>query len=146
MARSMGNDKNFYGAYSDSNKNPNMLWEIAYSTRTDYTRATEGAFTPSDPAPAVLVYDRQIAQLQKEIKELRDMLSYVIQSQEIITEDPTIILRDIPVSQAKEEIAKYFRENDGRLIDEGELIDELGIEPLTVVQACRILVEEGKIG
>ena len=74
------------------------------------------------------------------------MLSNVMQSQEMITEAPAIILRDISITQAKEEIAKYFRENDGRSIDEGELIDELGIEPLTVVQACRILAKEGKIG
>jgi len=50
------------------------------------------------------------------------------------------------VNQAKDEIARYFLENDGREIGYEELIERLGIDPLTVVQACDELEKEGKIG
>ncbi|MFH1758381.1 MAG: hypothetical protein ABH969_10075 [Pseudomonadota bacterium] len=135
-------ESNYLGFYSDSNKFPCLLWGLAESTQNDYRKKGGQWSTPEMAVAPVLIYDRKIAQLEKEIRELREMLTSAIQSQEA----PVIELRDIPTEQAKEEIAKYFRENDGRIIDEGELIDELGIEPLTVVQACRILMEERKIG
>jgi len=57
-----------------------------------------------------------------------------------------ITLRSLPLKKAKEEIARYFRENDGRTIGYDELVENLGIEPAVVVEACAELEAMGKIG
>jgi len=57
-----------------------------------------------------------------------------------------ITVRSLPLKEAKEEIARYFRENDGREIGYDELIEKLRIEPGIVVEACAELEAEGKIG
>lgn len=134
---------NYRGFYSDSNKFPCLLWGLAESTQNDYRKGGQWS-TPEMAVAPVLIYDRKIAQLEKEIRELREMLTSVIQSNK--SEAPIIDLRDISVDQAKEEIARYFRENDGREIDIDELIEGLAIDPHTVVRACNILKAEGKIG
>jgi len=70
------------------------------------------------------------------------------EEKEIRQEDKNnpIIVRSLPLKKAKEEIACYFRENDGREIGYDELIEKLRIEPSIVVEACAELEAEGKIG
>ncbi|HBB15468.1 MAG: hypothetical protein A3J94_05435 [Syntrophus sp. RIFOXYC2_FULL_54_9] len=136
-------EPNYRGFYSDSNQSPYLLWGLAASTENNYTEGERWSSAEPTAAP-VLIYDRQIAQLQKEIRELREMLTSAIQLNE--PEAPMIELRDISIEQAREEIAKYFLENDGREIDIDELIENLAIDPHTVVRACKILETEGKIG
>jgi len=57
-----------------------------------------------------------------------------------------ITVRSLPLEEAMEEIARYFRENDGREIGYDELIEKLRIEPSIVVEACAVLEAMGKIG
>jgi len=56
-----------------------------------------------------------------------------------------IAVRSLPLKEAMDEIARYFRENDGREIGYDELIEKLRIEPGIVVEACTELEAEGKI-
>jgi hypothetical protein len=146
MGKLMSDKIGVYGYHSDANKNPTLLWGLANASRTDYKEIEYGSFGSSNPSAPILVYDRQIAELQKEIRELREMLTNVMQSQEVPLVTNYITLRDIPVEQAKEEIARYFRDNDGKEIDIDELIEVLAIEPRTVVISCNELEAEGRIG
>jgi hypothetical protein len=133
----------YFGFSSDSNRHSLLLrWPLDL-TQTYYRESGQWSLPEKAEVP-VLIYDRRIANLKKEIKELKEMLASFIQSNE--SEVPVIILRDIPVDQAKDEIARYFRENDGKDIDIDELIEGLAIDPHTVVRACNILEAEGKIG
>lgn len=136
-------DVYYPGVYSDSNEFPCMLWDVAEATLNDFKTGWKWS-TPKMAAAPVLIYDRRIAQLEKEIKELKEMLASMNQSNG--AKAPIIDLRDISVGQAKEEIAQYFRENDGREIDIDEIIEGLAIDPHTVVRVCNILEAEGKIG
>jgi hypothetical protein len=52
--------------------------------------------------------------------------------------DEIIELKEISYDGAKEEIAEYFRKNDGIEIGYEELIEELKIDPELVVRACAI--------
>jgi hypothetical protein len=140
MARA---ESNYCGFSSDSNIIPILYQGFTGSTQSDYMNGGQWS-TPVSAVAPVLVYDRRIAQLEKEIRELREMITSMIQSKE--SDTPIIDLRDISVDQAKDEIARYFRENDGREIDIDELIEGLAIDPHTVVKACNILEMEGKIG
>jgi|GEM_PF-3020876 len=79
-------------------------------------------------------------------KGYRDMASASIAKANSNTYDGEILLRELPLSKAKEEIAHYFLENDGREIGYDELIEHLRIDPRVLIQACAELEEEGKIG
>jgi len=79
-------------------------------------------------------------------KGYRDMASASIAGPSRNTYDREILLRELPLDKAKEEIAYYFLENDGRDIGYDELIEKLWIDPRIVLQACAELEEEGKIG
>jgi len=141
----MGKSLENYGHYSDTNRI--SAWgRVAFPVglgNMPFGVMIEGEAVSITSQP-VLVYDRRISKIEKEIGELREMLTSMIQSTE--SEAPIIDLRDISVDQAKEEIARYFRENDGKEIGYEELIDGIGIEPRIVVMACNELEEEGKIG
>ena len=88
--------------------------------------------------------EEKVASLDKELREMKEMIKSFLP----LNASPAgiINLRDIPYSEAKEEIAEYFRKNDGREIGYEELIEELQIEPKIVIQACNELLAEGKIG
>lgn len=60
--------------------------------------------------------------------------------------DEIIELKEISYDGAKEEIAEYFRKNDGNEIGYEELIEKLRIDPKLVVQVCAELLAEGNIG
>ncbi len=60
--------------------------------------------------------------------------------------EDVIQIRKLSFSKAKDEIARYFRENDGKEIGYDELIEALRIDPNDVIRACAELEKEGKIG
>ncbi len=56
-----------------------------------------------------------------------------------------IILQDIDLKTAKRQIAKYFKENDGKEIGYSDIFNHLRIEIELIVQACDELEYERKI-
>ncbi len=78
--------------------------------------------------------------LEKEVKELKAMLHIDSHSHEV----PLPVV-DISLDEAKNSIAAFFRENDGREISFGDIIDALNIPLPTIVEACDELEKEGKI-
>ena len=73
------------------------------------------------------------------------MVGRIAEEMENIESD-FIEIRDIPYAQAKREIAKYFRDNDGQEIDYIEIVDDLRLPLPQVVKVCEDLEKEGKIG
>jgi hypothetical protein len=89
----------------------------------------------------------EIHELKRQVNDLQSQLQKALACLQPRTEEEEMItLRDVPLADAKKEIAFYFREHDGKNIGYDELISKLQIEPLKVVQACAELEEEGKIG
>jgi hypothetical protein len=60
-------------------------------------------------------------------------------------EGTALEIRDVPFDQAKEEIAAYFREHHGEVVDAADLQEALGIDIGTAIQACEELEDEGRI-
>jgi len=85
--------------------------------------------------------DARLLKIENELREIKEMLQINIKNEKGVPE-----LRGINLDQAKDEIALYFRENDGKEIGYEEIIEGLQIEPSIVVRACNELVDEGKIG
>jgi DNA mismatch repair ATPase MutS len=90
--------------------------------------------------------EQKVASLEREIKEIKEMLQQSSSSFADDFSDEIIELKEISYDEAKEEIAEYFRKNDENEIGYEELIEELRIDPKLVVRACAELLAEGKIG
>jgi len=87
----------------------------------------------------------ELLDIKDELGEIKAMLENAMETPGK-TVNANVQLRKISLDQAKAEIAEYFKENDGREIGYEEIIETIGIEPLIVIDACRELEEEGKIG
>lgn len=90
--------------------------------------------------------EQKVASLEREIKEIKEMVQQSSSSFSDGFSDEIIELKEISYDGAKEEIAEYFRKNDGIEIGYEELIEELKIDPELVVRACAELLAKGKIG
>jgi len=88
------------------------------------------------------IQDAKISKLIEKVNEIEERLN-------ILEEDKhseIINLRNISLSQAKQEIAEYFKVHDGEQIDYDELFNSLKIDLPTIITACSELEAEGKIG
>jgi hypothetical protein len=85
--------------------------------------------------------EQEIAVLKQQIAEMKGLISQHFGSHEAIS----VEIRDVPFDQAKEEIAAYFKEHQGEVVDAADLQEALGIDIGTAVQACEELEEEGRI-
>jgi len=84
---------------------------------------------------------REVQSLKNELRELKETLGGLG-----VGPLPNVVdLRDIPYTQAKEEIAEYFEAHHGENIDAADLQEGLGIELSTAIRICEELAEEGKI-
>ena len=91
--------------------------------------------------PHVARLEQEVAVLKKEISEMKGLVS-----QHLGANEGTVLeIRDVPLDQAKKEIAAYFKEHHGEFVDAADLQDVLGIDIGTVIQACEELEEEGRI-
>jgi hypothetical protein len=54
-------------------------------------------------------------------------------------------IREIPYEQAKDEIARFFKDHDGESYYPSDLMEILGIDIDTAIHACDELESEGKI-
>jgi len=104
------------------------------------TQLTPGAQPSIEGRSSQIDLFERVVALEKELKEVKQLLHNFIDTEDFIE------LRDINFGEAKEEIARYFREHDGEDIGYEELIENLRLDPKYVVQACNELAEEGKIG
>ncbi|MDO9529872.1 MAG: hypothetical protein Q7J27_12060 [Syntrophales bacterium] len=122
------------------------LTYVGSSSHFNYNiEESEGFFGATLPGTTIISYDPRVDELKKEIKELKEM--FVQLNEKIgLTEVEEIEIRDISLKQAKEEIALYFRDNDGKEIGYEDIVETLGIDPHVVVHACNELVKEKKIG
>ena len=65
-------------------------------------------------------------------------------SQDTVSEDSVIMLRDISKAQAKREIKDLLFSSPTSL-DYGEILEKLGLDLELIVQVCEDLIEEGII-
>ena len=65
-------------------------------------------------------------------------------SQDTVSEDSVIMLRDISKAQAKREIKDLLFSSPTPL-DYGEILEKLGLDLELIVQVCEDLIEEGII-
>jgi hypothetical protein len=91
--------------------------------------------------PHVARLEQEVAVLKKEISEMKGLVSQYLGAHE----GTALEIRDVPLDQAKEEIAAYFKEHHGEVVDAADLQEALGIDVGTAIQACEELEEEGRI-
>jgi len=147
-AKILGWDK-----YEDANKDLSIFWAVAMPSQIDYNISDFNKIPgPSQSKTPDAFYDRglvdffkkEIKSLKQECEELKKMVGQLAEEKENIESD-FIEIRDIPYDQAKEEIAKYFKEHDGENIDPADLEERLGIEFEMAFAICEELEAEGKI-
>ncbi len=88
--------------------------------------------------------ENRVLELEDKVKTLENKFQNI--SKLLEDTDEIIELRNVSYDQAREEIARYFREHDGEEIGYEELVEELRIDPGMVVRVCDELMKEGKIG
>jgi hypothetical protein len=107
-----------------------------------------GQYMSSPWPPASATARRDDIELQIELAVLRrrveDLEAKIAAVAEAMPEVKVIVLREIPYSQAKEEVRGLFE--SGRILDYGDIAEELSLDLQLVVQICQQLIEEGIIG
>lgn len=91
--------------------------------------------------PHVARLEQEVAVLKKEISEMKGLVSRYLGEHE----GTTLKIRDVSLDRAKEEIAAYFKEHHGEVVDAADLQEALGIDIGTAIEACEDLEEEGRI-
>lgn len=112
------------------------------SGETTYgTAPSSTGFPPHAEEPHVARLEQEVAVLKKEVDEMKGLVSQYLDARQ----ETALEIRDVPLYQAKEEIAAYFKEHHGEVVDAADLQEALGIDIGTAVQACEELEEEGSI-
>jgi len=91
--------------------------------------------------PHVARLEQEIIVLRQELSEIKGLISQYLDAHE----ETVLEIRDIPLYQAKEEIAAYFKAHHGEIIDAADLQEALGIDIGIAIQACAELEGEGRI-
>ncbi len=126
------------GGVASAESGTTQLWGSSFGEpveKTQFSRSSQSEGVP----------ESRYKEMELRIKILEEKFNQIEEKVED-TEVVEIVLKDITLSQAKQEIAQYFKDNDAQEIGYEELIEELKIEPKMVINACNELVEEGKIG
>ena len=76
---------------------------------------------------------KEIKSLKKEIEEIKDACCAEIE------------LRDLSYGEARSEIVKFFKDNDGQNFDAADIQDLLGIDISLAIQVCDELESKGEI-
>jgi hypothetical protein len=98
----------------------------------------------SSTAQPILVYDRRISEIEKEVKALKEMIAEMNRpfgSEESVT----IALRDIPRDQAKNEIKEYFEAHHGENLYSHNITEALCIDLEMVDDVLGEMEKEGQI-
>jgi hypothetical protein len=82
----------------------------------------------------------ELAKLQGEIDKLKEELDELKADCGV-----EIKLRDLSYEDARSEIIKFFKENDGEKLDASDIQEYLGIDITLAIQICDDLESEGKI-
>ena len=89
-------------------------------------------------ATKVVGIERRLERLEETISNLQKGIDNLIQADEIT-------IRDIPYNQAKKEIARFFKENHGKIYNAADVEESLGIEFSMAASICEEMEKEGKI-
>jgi len=140
-AKALGWDK-----FEDSNKDPRSYWPVATSSKIDYNISVlKGIPEPSQSKSPFLDYPNgELKNLNQKVEKIEKMVGQLAEKIKNLESD-YIEIRDIPYDQAKNEVAKYFKEHDGENIDPADLEENLGIEFDMAFAICEELEQEGKI-
>jgi hypothetical protein len=98
----------------------------------------------SSTGQPILLYDRRINEIEKEVKALKNML-IKINGCFAPEESEIIHLRDIPCDQAREEIKKYFEAHHGENLYSHDITKALCIDLEMVDDVLEELEREGQI-
>jgi len=91
--------------------------------------------------PHVARLEQEVAVLKKEISEMKRLVTQYVGPHEATA----LEIRNVSLDRAKEEIAAYFKEHHGEVVDAADLQEALGIDIGIVIPACEELEEEGRI-
>lgn len=132
----------YLGFYSDSNQGAELF---GFTSKAGINlNVPTGAGSHASP---ILFYDRQISELKEDIREIKNMLHTLIQSQEMtVADDDCITIRDISHDQAKEEITQYFASHHGENFTPLDIADALYLDADMAFDICEELSREGVIG
>jgi O6-methylguanine-DNA--protein-cysteine methyltransferase len=84
--------------------------------------------------------DDRLLHQEQELQETRQKLQQI---EDNISHEKVVVLRPIPIEQAKEEIRKLF--SQGRTLYYSDIAEELGLDLETVVQICQELKEKQEV-
>ncbi len=132
--------------FEDSSKDPLRYWSAATSSRVGYDPSVLKKIPePSQSKSTFLDFPNgEIKILKQEVQEIKKVVGHLAEKMKNLESD-YIEIRDIPYDQAKDEVAKYFKEHDGENIDPADLEENLGIEFDMAFAICEELEKEGKI-
>jgi predicted transcriptional regulator len=132
--------------FEDSNKYPRPYWPVALSSKVGYDISVLNKIPePSQSQSPFLDFSNgEIKNLKQELKEIKKVVGQLAEKMKSLESD-YIEIRDIPYAQAKDEIAKYFKEHNGENIDPADIEENLGIDFDMAFAVCEELEKEGKI-
>jgi len=140
----MGRSLPARSSYSDANLPPSGSGRSG-SSDIGFDPLSRGLY--SNTGTPIIIYDSQLSEINNNLKEIKELLVNLVNAISITSAGEDVIqIRKLSFSKAKDEIARYFRENDGKEIGYDELIEALRIDPNDVIRACAELEKEGKIG
>jgi DNA invertase Pin-like site-specific DNA recombinase len=84
--------------------------------------------------------DDRLLHQEQELQKTRQKLQQIETN---IPHEKVVVLRPIPMEQAKEEIRKLF--SQGRTLYYSDIAEELGLDLETVVQICQELKEKQEV-
>jgi predicted Rossmann fold nucleotide-binding protein DprA/Smf involved in DNA uptake len=140
----MGKSLENYGQYDDTNRisawgHPFHLG-LGYMPFGDIIDNEAGSST----GQPILVYDRRINEIEKEVKALKEM---IIQINRCFDPEESVVihLRDIPRDQAREEIKRYFEAHHRENLYSHDITKALSIDLEMVDDVLEEMEREGKI-
>ena len=101
-------------------------------------KSTPSSIIESHVTTKVVDIERRLERLEETILNLQKGIDNLSQADEIT-------IRDIPYNQAKKEIARFFKENHGKIYNAADVEESLGIEFSMAVSICEEMEKEGKI-
>jgi hypothetical protein len=140
----MGKSLENYGHYADTNRI--SCWGGIFPTGSGNMPIgviieNEAASSTGQP---ILLYDRRISEIEKEVKALKEMIMEMNRTSDN-EESVTIHLRDIPRDQAKKEIKEYFEAHHGENLYSHNITEALSIDLETVEDVLEEMETDGQI-
>ena len=134
-----------WGYYRDTNGKVAQGWGDVTSFTPESSYKDFSKTLKSTPSLPILVqHDPQISEMHSRLQRLEKIVNKLSKKVNTI-EGEDIIIRDVPYSQAKKEVAQYFKDHHGENIDAADIEEALCIKFSMAVEICEKLEKEGKI-